>query len=107
MVERSHVSANPAGTGGGQGATTLTLQRHWEEAEVLPVEGADAPGHGGGDERLLADLFGETLDDTLGRPAGSAAGAWALITGVAANRSFATGVPVATSGLVPSLSSGQ
>jgi hypothetical protein len=58
------------------------------------VEGADAPGHGGGDRRLLEDLFGEAGDDPLGRAAGALDGAWAMLTGAAANRSFATGLPV-------------
>jgi len=43
-------------------------------------------------------------DDPLGRAAGALDGAWAMLTGVAANRSFATGVPVFPSELLPGLS---
>jgi hypothetical protein len=49
---------------------------------------------------MLADIFGPPSEDPLGRVAGPIAGAWAMLTGVAANRSFATGQPVAPSDLL-------
>lgn len=93
VEERSYVSGSHSG-GRGEGKTSLTLRRHWEKPQPIDVEGADAPGHGGGDRRLLEDLFGEAGDDPLGRAAGALDGAWAMLTGAAANRSFATGLPV-------------
>jgi hypothetical protein len=53
-------------------------------------------GHGGGDSRMLADLFGERTgeEDPLGRAADATDGARSLVTGLAANRSFDTGLPV-------------
>jgi predicted dehydrogenase len=93
IEERSYVSGSHSG-GRGEGKTSLTLRRHWEKPQPIEVEGADAPGHGGGDRRLLEDLFGEAGDDPLGRAAGALDGAWAILTGAAANRSFATGLPV-------------
>jgi hypothetical protein len=51
-------------------------------------------GHGGGDVRMLADLFGEDAKDPLGRAADAVDGARSLVTGLAANRSFETGLPV-------------
>jgi predicted dehydrogenase len=107
VEERSYVSGAEGSTGAGRGRTTLMLRRQWEQPEVVPLEGADAAGHGGGDQRLLEDLFGTPADDPLGRPAGSEAGAWAMVTGVAANRSFATGLPVNTSDLLPGLARRQ
>ncbi len=94
VEEFSYVSGGQAGLGRGEGRTTLTLRRHWERPEVIDVEGAGAEGHGGGDARLLADLFGPSGPDPLRRTAGAADGAWALLTGVAANESFVTGLPV-------------
>jgi predicted dehydrogenase len=103
VEESSYVSGGGAGPGRGRERTSLVLLRHWEKPTVVPVEGSDAHGHGGGDERLLDDLFGEPSDDPLGRSAGSLEGAWAMVTGVAANRSFASGLPVTTASLLPGL----
>lgn len=80
--------------------TRLLLRPLWEpprEVEV-PEEGA---GHGGGDVRMLADLLGhDREDDPLGRASDHVDGALAILTGIAANRSFATGQPVAIADLV-------
>ncbi|HKS49127.1 MAG TPA: Gfo/Idh/MocA family oxidoreductase [Amycolatopsis sp.] len=75
------------------GRAKLTLQRHWAPAEVV----LDTPlgeGHGGGDERMLAELLGQRPPDPLGSAADHEAGLQALLTGLAANRSMATGRPV-------------
>ncbi len=49
-------------------------------------------GHGGGDPVLLNDVFGPNPpDDKYMRAADQRAGAWSIMTGVAANRSFDTG----------------
>jgi len=76
------------------GSERLTVQRLWEPARTVPIEGGDG-GHGGGDARLLDDLFeGQREPDPLGRAAGHLDGARAMLVGAAANRSFATGNPV-------------
>lgn len=51
-------------------------------------------GHGGGDSRLLDDLFIGGTDDPLGRAADHEDGTWSSVTGFAANRSMETGLPV-------------
>ncbi len=51
-------------------------------------------GHGGGDELLLRHLFLENQPDPLKHAAGSRAGAMSILTGVAANKSMASGQPV-------------
>ena len=102
VEERSYVSGSDA-AGRGEGRTSLTLRRHWERPQSIDIEGADDPGHGGGDKRLLEDLFGEPAEDPLGRAAGALDGAWALLTGVAANRSFATGLPIVPGDLIPGI----
>lgn len=71
----------------------LTLHRHWQEAEEVPIE-QGAGGHGGGDRLLLDDVFRGPGDDPLGRPAGYLDGIRSVLVGVAANRSADTGRPV-------------
>lgn len=67
----------------------------------LPQEGG---GHGGGDKRLLDDLFSPTpAPDPLGRAAGHIDGAMSILTGIAANRSLATDAPVSVRDLLPEL----
>ena len=53
-----------------------------------------AGGHGGGDPILLNDIFGNPDPDPLNRAASHVDGAMSILTGVAANKSIATGMPV-------------
>ncbi|SEG61327.1 Oxidoreductase family, NAD-binding Rossmann fold [Nonomuraea solani] len=71
----------------------LTLQRHWNEAEEVPIE-SGAGGHGGGDRLLLNDVFRGPGDDPLARQAGYRDGIRSVLTGHAANVSARTGAPV-------------
>lgn len=85
-----------AAVGDEAGRTQLLLRRFWDrpgEVKVATGEG----GHGGGDVRMLEDLFGGRTPggaDPLGRAAGVTDGARSLVTALAANRSFDTGLPV-------------
>ncbi|MDH6455376.1 MULTISPECIES: Gfo/Idh/MocA family oxidoreductase [unclassified Streptomyces] len=81
------------------GRTELTLRRFWEPPREIKVHTGEG-GHGGGDVRMLADLFGEPEADPLGRAADEIAGARSLVTGLAANRSFESGGPVRTRNLL-------
>ncbi|MDD7961335.1 Gfo/Idh/MocA family protein [Microbacterium thalli] len=74
----------------------LLVQRHWEDAVEVEIDGGNG-GHGGGDELLLADVFVGPGDDPLGRPAGWADGVRSIAVGIAGNLSLASGVPVLTS----------
>lgn len=96
------VTAHSVHTGAGQREETqvrregaeLVLQRHWEPAQLIEVpEGSG--GHGGGDDRLLHDIFRGAGSDPLGRQAGYIDGIRSVLVGVAANRSLASGKPVA------------
>jgi predicted dehydrogenase len=58
-------------------------------------------GHGGGDERLLRMIFVGDLPDPLGLMADSRAGAMSILTGIAANKSIASGRQVKIAGLLP------
>ncbi|MFE7276422.1 Gfo/Idh/MocA family protein [Streptomyces sp. NPDC057623] len=77
------------------GRTELLLRRFWEPVRELKVQTGEG-GHGGGDVRMLADLFGEPVPDPLGRAADATDGARSLVTGLAANLSFESGGPVRT-----------
>jgi predicted dehydrogenase len=77
----------------------IVLRPHWGQPVRIPVT-EQAGGHGGGDVRLLRDVFGEPADDPLGRAAGLPDGIMSILTGIAANRSFATGLPVRVADLV-------
>ncbi len=57
-------------------------------------------GHGGGDDKLLQMLFEGAESDPLGYQAGSYAGAVSILTGIAANKSIATGSDVLVKDLV-------
>lgn len=94
-VERSYINAG--GSSSVEGALhsrRLTLQPHWERPEEVAVE--DGVGaHGGGDVRMLKEIFSaKKIADPLGRAAGYIDGARSILTGIAANQSFATGRPV-------------
>jgi predicted dehydrogenase len=57
------------------------------EVEIETSKGA----HGGGDSVLLQDLFGEPVTDEYMRAASHIDGAASILTGIAANKSIATG----------------
>jgi hypothetical protein len=70
------------------------------EVELWQAEGA----HGGGDLPLAKDVFApEDEPDRFGRAADHRAGAWSVLTGIAANRSIASGQPVDVEPLVRGL----
>ncbi|WP_206785967.1 Gfo/Idh/MocA family protein [Amycolatopsis sp. MtRt-6] len=81
------------------GRARLTVQRHWEPPEAV-FDGVLGEGHGGGDERMLAELLGDAEPDALGCAADHDAGLQALLTGLAANRSLVTGRPVSVEELL-------
>jgi predicted dehydrogenase len=66
----------------------------FEESYTLDVE-VEAGGHGGGDKRLLEDVFLENPEaDPLGRQAGGYDGAVSILTGIAARRSIEKDQPI-------------
>lgn len=69
------------------------------ERYEVPVE--EAPGgHGGGDPRMLEDIFGEPEHDPYNRAASHVDGAMSILVGIAGNKSIATGLPVRIADLV-------
>ncbi|WP_320064171.1 Gfo/Idh/MocA family oxidoreductase [Micromonospora sp. RTGN7] len=82
------------------GSATLTLRPFWSPPRQVEVEGYTRHGHGGADARMTKVLFGGAADP-LHRAAGARDGALALLTGLAANRSFETGQAVRVADLLP------
>ena len=69
------------------------------EPYEVPLESGEG-GHGGGDPVLLNDIFGIPEPDPLNRAASHIDGAMSILTGIAANKSLATGMPVNIKDLV-------
>jgi predicted dehydrogenase len=68
------------------------------EARQIPIKHA-AGGHGGGDNIMLDEIFGSAIPRP-GYGANHRDGALSILTGIAANQSFATGLPVNVGTLV-------
>ena len=77
----------------------ILVRKHWSKPVEVEVESGGG-GHGGGDIRLLRDIFVGDEVDPLKRAADHTQGAMSILTGIAANQSFATGLPVDVSSLV-------
>ncbi|MDZ4199868.1 MAG: Gfo/Idh/MocA family oxidoreductase [Kiritimatiellia bacterium] len=78
----------------------IVFQPHWGKPRVIEYDQGDKSGHGGGDARLLADVFRGVKDDPFGHAAGYVDGARSILTGIAANKSMRTGLPVEVRSLV-------
>lgn len=66
------------------------------EVEIPTAEG----GHGGGDPAMMENIFGDQTKDPFHRAANHVDGAMSILTGVAANKSIASGLPVQIDDLV-------
>ena len=99
--EKSYVSAGAGAMGvSAVQSQSISVFPHWEKPYDVPIPKA-AGGHGGGDPLLLDDLFArEKKPDPHGCRAGHVDGALSILTGIAANRSFETGLPVRVDDLV-------
>jgi hypothetical protein len=83
--------------------TTISVLPHydpWYNAKLWTGTG----GHGGGDPVMLSDIFSSKVtDDKYLRKADQRGGAYSILTGVAANRSMATGQAVNVDDLVKNI----
>ena len=77
----------------------ITVYPMFGDAYNVPIEEGKG-GHGGGDSVLLNDLFGTPEEDPYKRAAGYIDGAMSILTGISANKSIATGMPVEVMSLV-------
>jgi len=115
VVESDHVSPTASGELKGaslhgaeaaaeQGGKSLTVRPFWRPPFQIDISGYAREGHGGADAKLTAALFGSTdpasAPDPLGRSATERDGALALLTGLAANESIASGHAVRVADLL-------
>lgn len=100
VVEQTYVNAggNPALEGAAKQKSISVFPMFGEPYDVEIQEGEG--GHGGGDPILLNDIFGVPVADKYKRAASHVDGTMSILTGVAANKSIATGMPVQIDGLV-------
>ena len=100
VLEQSYVNAG--GDKAKEGATKykkITVIPMFSEAYDVPIEEA-VGGHGGGDPILINDICGVPKEDKFHRAANQVDGAMSILTGVAANKSIASGLPVQIDDLV-------
>ena len=100
VAENSYINAG--GEAAAEGATKtrrITVFPMWGEPYDVDIpEGIG--GHGGGDSVMLEDIFGEPTEDRFQRAASHIDGATSILTGIAANISIRTGLPVHVDDLV-------
>lgn len=100
VVEQSYVNSggDKAQEGAIKGQQITVFPMFGAPYEVQVEEGAG--GHGGGDPVLLNDIFGVPVEDRFRRAANHVDGAKSILTGIAANQSIRTGLPVKVESLV-------
>jgi hypothetical protein len=93
VVENSYVnSGGDQSLEGSLESRSITLRKLFEKPVDVEIP-TSVGAHGGGDEVLLADLFGEQgadIDQDM-RAATHVDGALSILTGICANKSMATG----------------
>ena len=110
VVEKSYVSGNhedfnepgmrELGADKKDLVPEIIFQPHWGKPQVITYEEGDKGGHGGGDVRLLKHVFVGADNDPLKHAAGYIDGANSILTGISANISMKTGLPVNVDDLV-------
>lgn len=97
--ETSYINAGSTSTaeGAAKGVDLYHFPLHGEP-RVIPIKHAEG-GHGGGDKIMLEEIFGNATPRP-GYGANHRDGALSILTGIAANQSFATGLPVDVKTLV-------
>lgn len=100
VVENTYIS------GGGQSSSEgsvegvqITVFPMFGEPYDVEIEKGEG-GHGGGDPILLNDIFGVPVEDRLERAASHIDGVRSILTGIAAEKSIATGMPIAIDDLL-------
>lgn len=100
VYENSYVNAG--GKKEGEGAVKskkIVVHPMFGASYEVDIEEGEG-GHGGGDPVLLNDIFGIPTEDKFHRAADQVDGALSILTGVAANKSIASGLPVKIDSLV-------
>jgi predicted dehydrogenase len=84
-------------------ARTRIIPLRGKPQDLVPWTGTG--GHGGGDEVMLREVFGQADADKYKRAADERSGLYSILVGAAANRSFETGQTVVIGDLVHGLTS--
>lgn len=98
-------------SGGAAGAAKVQSGSEHVSIRVIPLRGQPRDivpiigqgGHGGGDDAMLAEIFGDVPGDKYLRKSDERAGAWSALVGIAANKCFETGQSVRIKDLVTGL----
>ena len=98
-------------TAGVAGANEIQSKSTGVSTRIIPLRGAardiepwtGAGSHGGGDDTMLAEIFGDAPADKYKRVSDERAGAYSALVGIAANRCFETGMSVRIADLVTGL----
>jgi predicted dehydrogenase len=77
----------------------LTLHQQWQKPVDILIKEMHG-GHGGGDDKLLKDLFEGVNADPLARAASHLDGAKSILVGIAANKAFDAEQPIKVKDLV-------
>ncbi len=93
--ESSYINAQDGNLGEGTSSSEqILLLPLFAKPQIVPIPESNG-GHGGGDPIMLEAIFGERApEDPLNRAANHIDGARSILTGIAANRAIATGLPV-------------
>jgi predicted dehydrogenase len=83
------------------GVTTRMIPLRGEPRDIEPWTGTG--GHGGGDDVMLTEIFGDAPADKYKRASDERGGAYSMLVGAAANQCFKTGQPVRIDQLVSGL----
>jgi len=83
------------------GVSTRIIPMRGVARDIEPWTGTG--GHGGGDDAMLTEIFGDAPADKFKRVSDERAGAYSALVGIAANRCFETGKSVRISELVTGL----
>lgn len=100
IVEKSYINAG--GDKENEGAVTsksIMVYPMFAAPYEVNIE-EQAGGHGGGDPILLNDLFGVPKEDEFNRAASHVDGAMSILTGIAGNKSIASGQAIKVKDLV-------
>ncbi|MBQ7208804.1 MAG: Gfo/Idh/MocA family oxidoreductase [Lentisphaeria bacterium] len=81
-------------------APEIIFQPFWGKPVVYTYDKSAKGGHGGGDVRLMNNLFIGVKDDPFGHAADFTDGAMSILTGIGANISMRTGEPVKVQELI-------
>ena len=82
--------------------TSIRVFPQFQTPYTVPIRQGKG-GHGGGDIVMLTDIFGKAEPDPLRRSADYVQGAYSILTGIAANKSMATGQLIRVAELVHGL----